>query len=146
MRQAFEDQDRDDDGDDMPGGYDTGETQESYIDDQGRAVHRPPKKEWQGCWAPPELFRLLERGRINGKEFVLLLVIGNYVRHGNSPRGCYASNAYLARIVHLKSAETIRRMLHRLKRKGLVRQLSFDGKTRFLDTKFAPVKPWKRID
>jgi len=45
--------------------------------------------------------------------------------------GCYASNEYFAKILHLK-ADTISRLVSQLKAKGLLVQTRFDGRKRFL--------------
>lgn len=45
--------------------------------------------------------------------------------------GCYASNEYFAKILHLK-ADTISRLVSQLKEKGLLVQTRFDGRKRFL--------------
>lgn len=45
--------------------------------------------------------------------------------------GCYASNEYLANILHLKQ-DTISRLVSQLKEKGLLVQTRFDGRKRFL--------------
>ncbi|TGM10990.1 helix-turn-helix domain-containing protein [Leptospira selangorensis] len=45
--------------------------------------------------------------------------------------GCYASNEYFAKILHLKQ-DTISRLVSQLKEKGLLVQTRFDGRRRFL--------------
>ncbi|MCW7506192.1 helix-turn-helix domain-containing protein [Leptospira paudalimensis] len=45
--------------------------------------------------------------------------------------GCYASNEYFAKILHLKQ-DTISRLVSQLKAKGLLVQTHFDGRKRFL--------------
>lgn len=45
--------------------------------------------------------------------------------------GCYASNEYFAKILHLKQ-DTISRLVSQLKEKGLLIQTRFDGRKRFL--------------
>lgn len=45
--------------------------------------------------------------------------------------GCYASNEYFAKILHLKQ-DTISRLVSQLKAKGLLVQTRFDGRKRFL--------------
>nr|WP_244241564.1 helix-turn-helix domain-containing protein [Leptospira jelokensis] len=49
----------------------------------------------------------------------------------DAKEGCYASNEYFAKILHLK-ADTISRLVSQLKGKGLLVQTHFDGRKRFL--------------
>lgn len=49
----------------------------------------------------------------------------------DAKEGCYASNEYFAKILHLK-ADTISRLVSQLKQKGLLVQTRFDGRKRFL--------------
>jgi len=84
---------------------------------------------FQRGFVPVELFHLVADGRLNTQEVWLALIIHG-LDHG--PRGCYASNEYLAKAVGAKNTSTIRRQLAKIKGLGLVQQVAFDGRVRTL--------------
>lgn len=93
------------------------------------------KQQFRGVWTPAEVIALLEEGKINCQEMVLLNIIDSLV---TPDRGCFATNQYLGERIGL-SADRAKRLISNLKSLGLVRQVAFDGRRRYLETS------WSRI-
>lgn len=100
-----------------------------------------PKKQCRGWFIPIEIIELFEAQEINAAETLLLATIDTLV---SKKRGCYASNEYLAKRM-CTSKDKICRMIGRLKGLGLLRQISFNGRIRELETVWSrvsiPVRP-----
>lgn len=92
------------------------------------------ENQFTGWWTPAEIVVLFQTGKINAKELILLNTIDGLVKRTGGHVGCYASNGYLAKIVHVKDERTVRRMISKLKDMGLLIQIDFDGRKRYLET------------
>lgn len=97
----------------------------------GQPVPKHDVDKFAGVWIPVNIFRRFWDGKISTREMVLLATIDSLI----GMRGCFASNAYLAKRCRVKEPE-ISRMISRLKKMGLIRQIGFDGRTRTLETKW----------
>lgn len=97
-----------------------------------------PKKRFTGWFIPAGIIRLFEDGDITMKEMVLLATIDSLVDR-EAGVGCYAGNVWLANKLKIKRPESVREMISKLKGLGLIRQISFNGRTRYLET------TWNRI-
>lgn len=85
-------------------------------------------RDFKGVWIPKELYLDTE---LSWTEKILIIEIDSL---DNDPeKGCFASNAYLARFLGI-SEGTLANTVSRLKKKGYVRQLWFDGRNRGLAT------------
>ncbi len=80
-------------------------------------------KERTGVWVPQWIYDL----DLNPNQIRLYAEIVSL----DAKDGCYASNDYFAKILHLKP-DTISRLVSQLKEKGLLVQTRFDGRRRFL--------------
>lgn len=94
-----------------------------------------PKKQCRGWFIPIEIVELFEAEEINAAETLLLATIDSLV---SKKRGCFAGNEYLAKRMST-SKDKICRMIGKLKGLGLLRQISFNGRIRELET------VWSRI-
>jgi hypothetical protein len=103
----------------------------SYTDD----TDERPKRQFEGIFIPDSALKLVTDRTINASELLLLMTIRSLTKKGV---GCFASNQFLAKCIGYDNPQSIGNMLAKLKRLKLVKQLSFDGKTRLLETK------WKR--
>lgn len=90
---------------------------------------------FRGVWVPAEILELLVAGKIKAADVPLLVVIDALVK---KDVGCYASNEYLAQHTGRGERQT-REAISRLKGMGLIKQVGFDGKKRYLET------TWSRI-
>ena len=86
-----------------------------------------PKREFKGIWIPREVWLNRE---LSYFEKILLAEIDSL----DGDNHCYASNAYFCEFFNCKE-RVIREAISRLKKLGYVKQVSFDGRTRFLTTK-----------
>ena len=86
---------------------------------------------FEGWFIPADMVDLFQEGRITLKEMVLLAIIDSLVTAKGE--GCFASNAYLGKKMCL-SRDSIQKMISNLKKQGLVHQVRFDGRRRFLET------------
>lgn len=95
--------------------------------------------QFKGWWIPAEVVCLFQEGEITAKEMALLATIDGFVAHGKYGKGvaCFASNKALGRYTNCEE-RNIQVMLSKLKSMGLVRELGFDGRKRYLDTKWSP--------
>ena len=98
---------------------------------------KTPKRQFKGLYIPRKALRLLQKNKINASELMIFMTIDSLTKPGV---GCYASNAYLANCIGYENPNSIGNMISELKKKHLIRQVSFDGKTRYLDTVLTPVK------
>lgn len=78
-------------------------------------------KQFTGWWIPAWIVTMFEDGRISAIELVLLATIDGYCRRGKDKLGCYASNAYLAKKVCVRSVRSVQLMLHKLQDLKLIR-------------------------
>ena len=89
----------------------------------------------------PETCLMLEEGRINAKEAMLLSISDSLMNNGY---GCQATNGYLAKRLNT-DPRSIRRMIQKLKSEGLIEQIGFDGKRRHLKTNIPHFREDKNI-
>jgi len=94
-----------------------------------------PKREFRGVWIPVEICQLVVEGEITAHQAFLAATIDSLV---SEDRGCYASNEYLAQCTG-STAKAVSNAISHLKKKGLVWQTGFDGRTRYLET------AWSRL-
>ena len=88
-----------------------------------------------GLWIPGLLLTLMEEGRINAKEMVLISLIHNFTKKKKGQ--CFASNSFFAQKLHVGISQ-IQSILSNLKKMGLVKQAGFDGRNRWLELCFNP--------
>lgn len=91
---------------------------------------------FRGVWLPAEIMNMLSAGEISPLDTVLLAMIDALVAPG---KGCYASNEYLANRIGRGITQT-KEAIARLKDLGLIKQVKFDGKRRYLET------AWSRVE
>ena len=89
------------------------------------------EKQFRGCFLPAEVMKMVEDGKINCKEAILLMTINSLCKPGVND--CYASNKYLGNKIHTKE-DAVRRMIKHLKELRLVTQTGFNGRRRSLIT------------
>lgn len=92
--------------------------------------------QFRGCWLPADILQLFEQGAISAKEMVLLAMVDSLVAPDT---GCYASNAYLGARLHC-GPDQVRRMVSKLRGMGLLVDVGFDGKKRYLETAWSRVQ------
>jgi hypothetical protein len=92
---------------------------------------REQLRDWKGLWIPKEVW-LSELGLL---EKCLLVEIDSLSKNSS---GCYASNEYFARFMGV-SEDYIRKVLTSLRKLGLVRTKSFDGRYRYLTVDFSKI-------
>lgn len=100
-------------------------------------MKKTPKPQFRGNWIRPEIFMLVETGRIAIREAWLLLLIDNLVKHGG--QDCFASNKYFAKRLQCPKRK-VGEMIQNLRTLGLVVQTRFDGRRRHIRT------VWSRIE
>jgi len=86
------------------------------------------EKQFTGWWIPSHVVSLLEEGKLNAKEVILLAMIDSYSVHG---KGCFASNESLGKEIRV-GADRVGRMVSKLKALCLIEQTGFDGRRRTL--------------
>jgi len=101
-------------------------------DDPPIEIHHP---RFTGCWIPRDAMEMFWKRKLNAREVMLLATIDSLV----GKIGCYASNKYLGKLLKC-GPKHIAYMIGTLRGLNLVRVVKFDGKRRFLDTK------WHRAD
>lgn len=99
--------------------------------------------QFTGWWIPADIVEMFQEGEISARELLLLATIDGLVKHGKRGLGCFASNETLAKMMHLKNPITVANMIVRLKRMGLLRLVKFDGRRRYLETKWSRVRTTK---
>ena len=125
------------------------------IDDDGKWLDEPegPEKKkrgskseeshhprFKGVFIPGELWERFQAGKINPREFLLVAIIDALANHR---KGCFASNAWLAKQIRV-SPSRVTHMLTTLKKLGYVKQIDFDGRKRILGTKWSRTeKPFR---
>ena len=97
-----------------------------------------------GWFIPAEIVYLFQDRKLNVKEMLLLATIDSLVDR-KLGIGCYASNKWLANSIQLKDSRRIKVMLRKFKKMGLVKQVDFDGRRRYLHTTWTRVKKGKRV-
>lgn len=83
------------------------------------------ERKFEGVWIPAELYLNEE---LSWSEKILLIEINSL---DNSERGCFASNKYLGDFLKI-SEGSCANMISKLKRKGYIQQVFFDGRNRGL--------------
>ena len=90
------------------------------------------KKQFTGIWTPAKIWTLMEDGILTSSEKDLLSIIDILIDRKNNI-GCFASNDYLGKKLNL-TPNRISIMISKLKKMGLIEQIAFDGRQRFLTT------------
>ena len=85
----------------------------------------------KGLFVSVDFVNLFQDGKITLQEMYLLTIIDNLVTAKGE--GCFASNAYLGKKMCL-GRDRIQKIISNLKKLGLVHQVRFDGRKRFLET------------
>ena len=102
----------------------------------------PQDPQFAGWWIPKEIVEIYKDDKINTKELLLLATINNLSK---AEGGCYATNTYLGKQLHI-SDDRIRQCLVHLKELGLViwvkgcKEKKRILKTSFLDIDYKPKK------
>lgn len=91
-------------------------------------------QEFRGTWLPKHIHELFDEGKISALETMLLSTIDSF----SGDDGCFASNQFLADRMSTTDRH-IRRMVSKMKGMGLVVQTAFDGRKRYLKTKWMGV-------
>lgn len=96
-------------------------------------------KNFRGWFIPASVVYLFEQGKLNAKEVLLLAMIDSLVEEkpNGSVIGCFASNRYLADKMSFSDATSISKLIARFKKMGLVEEHFFDGRKRYLFTKWS---------
>lgn len=97
------------------------------------------KKQFTGYWIPRELVDLFERRKITAEELILLQQIGSLVKSGPYGVGCWASDKWLADRMGL-SERTIRTQLAKLRELNLLKNVCFEGRVRYMETRWSRAK------
>jgi hypothetical protein len=97
---------------------------------------REQLRDWKGLWIPKEVW-LSDLGFL---EKCLLVEIDSLSKNNS---GCYASNEYFARFMGV-SEDYIRKVLTSLRKLGLVKTKSFDGRYRYLAVDFSKIRRRKK--
>lgn len=84
---------------------------------------------FSGIWIPADIWNQFMAGGITKTELALLGIIESLV----GDEGCYASNEYLADKLG-STSKSISNLIARLKAKGYIEQIKFDGRRRWLKT------------
>lgn len=92
--------------------------------------------QFRGVWIPADVMAKAAAGEINAGDMLLLAIIDSLVA---PDKGCYASNTYLANRTG-RSERRVRVSISKLKDMGLLKQVGFDGKRRYLET------AWSRVE
>lgn len=125
------------------------------IDDDGNWLDEPEGPEnkkrkhgieekhhpkFKGVFIPAGLWELFQAAKITPREFLLLTIIDALCNHRG---GCFASNAWFAKQIRA-TPDHIRHMLGAMKKMKYIRQVSFDGRKRILETKWSRAeKPFR---
>jgi len=97
---------------------------------------REQLRDWKGLWIPKEVW-LSDLGLL---EKCLLVEIDSLSKNNS---GCYASNEYFAEFMGV-SEDYIRKVLTSLRKLGLVKTKSFDGRYRYLTVDFSKISRRKK--
>jgi len=95
-------------------------------------VKETHEKKFTGWWIPAYVVELLQDKTISKSELLLLGAIHGFTDKG---KGCYASNEYLGKLIGV-SASRIGYLVNHLKELGLVKQTKFDGRHRWIITRW----------
>jgi hypothetical protein len=100
-----------------------------------------PQFQFRGVFLPADALNLLKEGKVNPSEVMLLLIVESLVN--SKGEGCFASNAYLGKMLDRKP-DSVQRLISGLKSKKLL--IAYDYKRRrYLETAWSRVDPRKRI-
>ena len=88
------------------------------------------KREWKGIWIERALYLYND---ISWVEKILWLEIDYLCKIGND-QGCFASNEYLSKLLKA-SPQSVSNYISNLKEVGLLEEVGFNGRKRFLKTK-----------
>lgn len=89
-------------------------------------------RDFKGIWIPREIWL---RKDINALEKILWAEIHSL--YDREKGGCYASNEYLAQFVGVQDRR-LRDMIYNLRDKGLIKNVSFDGRIRIIKAVLPP--------
>lgn len=89
-----------------------------------------PKENFTGYWVPVEIIQMFENRIINLQEMHLWAMIRSLTNH-KKRIPCWASNGYLAEKMQVRPQEISQRISN-LKEVGLVKQVGFNGRIRFM--------------
>jgi DNA-binding Lrp family transcriptional regulator len=91
-----------------------------------------PQRAFKGIWIPAEIW-------LNPELSVQDKILWAEIDSLDGKDGCFASNAYLAKFMKL-SEDRIKEIITKLKKLGLIKQKSFDGRTRILESSLNKAK------
>jgi DNA-binding Lrp family transcriptional regulator len=91
------------------------------------------KREFKGMWIPKELYLTTE---LSWSEKILLAEIDSLNNNGD---GCFASNKYFAKFLNL-TEQVVANNISKLRKKGLIIDIKFDGRKRYIDVNAALIK------
>lgn len=103
------------------------------VVDKNSLDPREQLRDWKGLWIPKNVW-LSDLGFL---EKCLLVEIDSLSKNDS---GCYASNEYFAKFFGV-SEDYIRKVLTYLRKLGLVKTKSFDGRYRYLIVDFDKITP-----
>ena len=89
-----------------------------------------PKLAWKGTWIPKKIW---ENEDLSWMEKCVWAEVFNL--EDEEKGGCWASNGYLAKKFNT-SQQTMTNTICKLKKLDLIKQVSFDGRTRVIKTVF----------
>lgn len=89
------------------------------------------KRDFKGIWIPAEIY--LDQS-LSWAEKILLIEIDSL--DNDKEKGCFASNDYLAKFIGVTSG-AVANMLTKLKKRGLVKRIYYDGRHRGLRVRFS---------
>src|SRR5215472_17455900 len=96
---------------------------------------KEPPQQYTGTWLPRHVMRMLWRGKLTPIEVMVLATIDSMV----GEHGCWASNSYIADLIHIRE-KSAGRIICRLRKLQLVKQIGFDGRRRYLETRWTRAK------
>lgn len=98
------------------------------VDSNGHAETH--ERKFTGWFIPVHIVDLYDADELTLKEAILLAIIDSL---SHPEKGCFASNEYLGKRIKLIATE-VSRVISKLKKMGLLVQISFDGRRRYLKT------------
>lgn len=92
--------------------------------------------QFTGWFIPVEIVHLFWERKITADEMLLLATVDSFVKRGKASVGCFASDDYLGRKMNM-APRSIRRALSKLRKLKLIRTICFDGRKRYMETKWS---------
>ncbi len=93
------------------------------------------QRDFKGVWIPKEIYLAED---LSWTEKILLIEIDSL--DNDEEKGCFASNQYFADFLKIKPM-SVSNMIAKLKEKGFVKQIHFDGRNRGLRLSFKLTEP-----